>query len=75
MKMAVFIFYDVISGYDVIIPVPDVAQIVVLNFLYPTISSFREIQVVTLVQSAARKVPPVKNKWPSIEKVKFYIFK
>ena len=43
VKMAVFIFYDVISGYDVIIPVPDVAQIVVLNFLYPTISSFREI--------------------------------
>ena len=36
-----FIFYDVISGYDVIIPVPDVAQIVVWNVLYRSIYRFR----------------------------------
>jgi hypothetical protein len=32
--MAFFLLYDVISGYDVTIPAPDVAQIVVRTFFY-----------------------------------------
>ena len=32
--MAFFLLYDVISGYDVTIPAPDVAHIVVRTFFY-----------------------------------------
>ena len=45
---------DVISGYDVIISVQDVVQIVVHTLLYRTIYRFTRVCWITLAQIAAR---------------------
>ena len=52
------LFCDVISGYDVIISVPDVVQIVVQALLYRTIYRFTRVCWITLAQIAARFATP-----------------